>query len=66
MFGRREPVLTTQSPPTPSPVTLSIANMLYKLLAVVALAATYASAETHVVTFDNRSVVAFADSKGPG
>jgi len=38
-------------------------NPLYKLLAVVALAATYASAETHVVSFDNRSVVALADSK---
>ena len=43
--------------PTTSSVTLPIMNALYKILGLAALAVTCVAAETHVVSFDNRSVL---------
>ena len=43
--------------PTTSSVTLPIMNTLYKILGLAALAVTCVAAETHVVSFDNRSVL---------
>ena len=38
--------------------------MLYRIFFILALAVAYVTAEKHIVSFDNRSVIAFANSKG--
>ena len=51
--GRFIPLLPLR-PLTNPPANLPIVNMLYRILAVLALAVVYVTAERHIVTFDNR------------
>ena len=46
-----------------SPTGFPIMNMLYRIFAVLALVVAYVAAEKHVVSFDNRSVVASVNPK---
>jgi len=59
--GPEFPVLKTfdDSCPTNSPTM----NMLYRIFSVLALAVAYVAAERHIVSFDNRLVVVFANPK---